>query len=100
MLGRIRKKAVEQMDQDPHALLPSSMMSSNVCICGERLVHERLLGDDSEQPEIPQWESTMSSDLEPAERQDTPISDVGPGQIGFDWDEFDAYLGNSAGTMV
>jgi hypothetical protein len=100
MLGRIRKKAVEQMDQDPHVMLPSSMLSSNICICGERIVHERLLGDDGEQPETPQWESTMNPDQGPAERQDTPIGDVGPGQIAFDWDEFDAYLGNSTGIMV
>lgn len=99
MLGRIRKRALEQMDQDPHVVLPSSMSSSNVCICGERIVHERLLRNEEEQPEMPPWEAT-NPDLEPTVRQDTPIGDAGPGQSGFDWDEWDAYLGNSTGTMI
>lgn len=100
MLGRLRKKALEQMDQDPHVVLPSFIASSHVCVCGERIAHERLLSGASEHSDMPSWDGPIEADLGMPPRQDTPLVESEPGQLGFDWEEWDAYLGSATGTMI
>ena len=100
MLGRLRKKALEQMDQDPHVVLPSLIASSHVCVCGEPIAHERLLSNENDHPEMPSWDATLGVDAGMPLRQGTPLVGHETGQMGFDWDEWDAYLGSAAGTML
>lgn len=99
MLGRVRKRALEQKDQDPHVVLPSFMASSNVCLCGERLVHEKLLEEGSEPPEMPPWDQEADGNIVNT-RLESPQAVPDQEQMIFNWEEFDAYLGNSAGMMI
>jgi hypothetical protein len=100
MLGRLRSKALEQMDQDPHVVLPSFIASSHLCVCGERIAHEAILSEAPAQPDLPPWDPELESEMALAARQDTPMAESMPGQMGFDWDEWDAYLGSATGTMI
>lgn len=101
MLWCIRSKALKQMDQDPHVVLPSSTASSHTCICGERIAHEVLLTDAPEQSEVSPWDAEEEeSEMALPPGQVLPIVETAPGQMGFDWDEWDAYLGSATGTMI
>ncbi|KIV88836.1 hypothetical protein PV10_08474 [Exophiala mesophila] len=98
MLGRVRRKALEQMDQDPHVAFPSSLASSNTCICGESLVHACLLEENEKQEEVIPEEPSIVG-LEPDLEMGLETS-VEAADVRFDWEDWDAFLGNSAGAMI
>ena len=100
MLGRLRNKAFEQMDQDPHVVLPTFIASSHVCVCGERLAHERLLSEENEQPDMPAWDGPLDAELGTPTDADANLIETEPSHVDFDWAEWDAYLGSAAGTML
>lgn len=99
MLGRVRRKALEQMDQDPHVVFPSSLATSNTCICGEVLVHACLVEEnDKEEEVVPVEPPAVEPESDLAMRLETPP--VEPEEVRFDWEDWDAFLGNSAGAMI
>jgi hypothetical protein len=100
MLSRLRSKALKQMDQDPHVVLPSFVASSHVCLCGERIANESLLSNSPEPAEAPQWETELHTGMPAHYGQQTHVMDTESSHTGFDWDEWDAYLGSASGTMV
>lgn len=110
MLGRTRKVALEQMGQDSHVLMPLTRSPSGVCICGEI-----ILRGSQQPPEASTTEEirthddadslpSMVLDTRPAGTDGhsltTPGGETDPVRSGFDWDEWDAFLGDSAGLML
>ena len=95
ILVRTRKKALDLIGQDHHVLLPSHMASSDFCICGQKIA--RLQAGSQTQ-----WRDTAPSPgnaYEMAERHDLTPTQVFVVNNDFDWDTWDASVGQLTGLM-
>lgn len=109
MLVRTRKKAQEQIGQDPHALFPQRLASSDLCLCGERIAGQNPrrrsrneqrqrqlpLGQETEKPATPMNTYGFTDE----EQESIPDQDDFMGSLDFDWLEWDAFVGGSMGLM-
>lgn len=97
MLLRARRRALEQMNHDPHVLLPSFIPTGPQCICGETIAHETP-STVEESISDPQANIREVSNIFPPTEETAwgPSPDMNPGYIpmGFDWDEWDSLVGN------
>jgi hypothetical protein len=101
MLVRTRKKALDLIGQDHHVLLPSHMASSDFCMCGQRIVRLQVGGRDKDGSQT-QWRDTAPSPrntYELTEGQDLTPAQMIMGNIDFDWDMWDASVGQLPGFM-
>lgn len=100
MLAEARKKVLEQLGEDHHVLLPSRSPYSDICICGERFAESQQCNQPEEYPRSEPAESFLS----PAHLFETTniqgISSLpAVGHTEFDWQEWDATVGNSLGFL-
>ena len=101
ILVRARKKALDLIDQDHHVLLPSHMASSDFCICGQKIARLRV-GDRDNDGSQTQWRDIAPSPgnaYEMTERHDLTPTQAFIGNNDFDWDTWDASVGQLTGLM-
>ena len=101
ILVRTRKKALDLISQDHHVLLPSHMASSDFCICGQRIARLRA-GDQDEDGSQTQWRDMAPSPgnaYEMTDRHDLTPTQMFVVNNDFDWDTWDASVGQLAGLM-
>jgi hypothetical protein len=109
MLARTRKKALEQIGQDPHVLFPQRLASSDFCLCGERIAGRnprRVSRTEQHQLQSShgQWTEKPATPmnaygLTEEEHGSIPAQDDLIGSVDFDWLEWDASVGLSMGLM-
>ena len=105
MLVRTRRKALELVGMDHHVLIPSTVISSRFCICGQKIAANNQNELESGEP----WGGEPSpGGVQP---EGIPRYDIGeeqhemtPGQmllgnVDFDWRAWDNALGPSVGLM-
>jgi hypothetical protein len=100
MLARTRKKVLEQLGEDHHVLIPSSVPRSDICICGERIARNQRdirpeEGDRVEPAET--FESTVDLSEIMNNRGLSPVTVMG--NADFNWEEWDATVGASIGFV-
>ena len=99
MLARTRKKALEILGEDHHVLLPSQMISSDNCVCGERIAGSKqsFPSEDCAEPQpqgSPFLASTPYAILEdPLNISQTLFSNE------FNWQEFEASIAPETGFI-
>jgi hypothetical protein len=101
ILVRTRKKALDLISQDHHVLLPSHMASSDFCICGQRIARLRT-GDRDEDGSQTQWRDMAPSPgnaYEMTDRHDLTPTQMFVVNNDFDWDTWDASVGQLTGLM-
>jgi hypothetical protein len=109
MLVRTRKKALEQIGQDHHALFPQRLASSDLCLCGERIAGQnprRRSRNEQRQRQSPLGQETEKPatlmntyGFTDEEQESIPDQDDLIGSVDFDWLEWDAFVGGSMGLM-
>ena len=96
MLVQTRNKALEQMGEDHHVLLPSHLAYSEFCVCGEKFARNppgmRPRSEDRESS------TSLRNCFETTEQGFTPAPTL-TGNIDFDWQEWDSCVGMSTGLM-
>lgn len=106
MLVRTRQRALQQVGMDHHVLFPSKVITSNRCICGEKISvgghdHGAAAVEATGRGSVGGG-SGLSSQL-PEEMQEDQAEQT-PGQmlydpVDFDWHAWDNALGPSVGLM-
>ena len=106
MLVSTRRKALEQIGADHHVLMPSAVVSSNSCICGERISGSNESDQGRQQPPSREYLSPMYQHVPvPRYEMNEGRSGLTPetpslGNVKFDWCEWDQALGLSVGLML
>lgn len=101
MLVRARKIALERVGQDSHVLLPTSVSASDFCVCGERIVASRP-GQGTHHASAEQSSVSQMAALQPEGSlglTDPTMNQMNIPGVSFDWDEWDAYIGDSTGLL-
>ena len=108
MLARTRKKALDQIKEDSHVLLPHRLADSDFCLCGERIAKRNPLLKSGETSALQQphgqWRDSSPSPLNNyTVSEEGHISAMAPDNliesIDFNWLEWDASVGSSMGLM-
>ena len=101
MLVRTRKKVLEQIGEDHHVLLPSRMVYADFCICGERFARSPpgVRIDDRPRSEERENVTSPTNAFEIMEEQGLTPPQALMGNMEFDWQEWDASVGMSMGSM-
>jgi hypothetical protein len=96
-----RKKALDLIGQDHHVLLPSHMASSDFCICGQKIARLRAGDQDNDGPQT-QWRDMAplpGNAYEMTEKHNLTPTQVFIDNNDFDWDTWDASVGQLTGLM-
>lgn len=109
MLARTRKKALEQVGQDPHVLFPQRLASSDLCLCGERIAgrNPHADGGNGQRHSRSSHGQFAGAAATPLTTYSLPNGEHAPmtahndliDGVDFDWQEWDASLGLSIGPM-
>lgn len=103
MLARTRRKALEQIGVDHHVLHPSSLVSSDFCVCGEKIA----LAESNEHGSQQHWsrdqslgvqQITGANPYDVVEEQAALSSGILT-QMDFDWRAWDNALGPTEGFL-
>lgn len=107
-LAQARRKALEQIGEEPHLLLPSNDQDISKCLCGQSI---DIQGDEpldmdvethsttgaSQRPQQVNVQNTNPCSVPESEQQN--FEDPFMGSAGFDWQGFDAIAGPASGFM-
>jgi len=105
MLARTRRRALEQIGVDHHVLYPSSVVSSSICICGEKIAHDPT--HNVEPDDVPGSSQHGSGGgggggANPYGVTGDQAGILSPailGQMDFDWRAWDNAVGPSVGLL-
>jgi hypothetical protein len=100
MLVKARMKVLEEISQDHHILFPSSIVSSDICICGEGFVRSQCR-DRHAQGTWTDWREDASPTNASAVTEGLGLTPnpLLADNTDFDWQEWDAAVGISIGLM-